>query len=70
MARSTADVQTAPKRWVEIDLGDTEITVEEFPDGMFVLRLNGDGEPLVLNAEQMSGVVRSFVTFGKDKGWR
>jgi hypothetical protein len=41
--------------WVELILGDTDVTVVEFPDGLFALRL--DDTQVLLNAEQMQAFV-------------
>lgn len=57
-----------PTRWIDIDLGDTEVVLEEFPDGAFVLHVPVDGR-LVLDRDQVQAIVGGFDRLGKEKGW-
>lgn len=50
-----------------VDLGDDEIQVHEFSDGMFAIRHAG-GRTLA-NAAQMQEIVGLFHGIGKAKGW-
>jgi hypothetical protein len=56
-----------PVRWVEVDFGDTELVVQEFPDGMFAMDL--DEKRLLVNGDQMQQVVGAFLRLGKEQGW-
>lgn len=58
----------APTMWIEADFGDAELTLREFPDGMFELRIDA-GNRLLLNVEQMQQLADDVVIFAKTKGW-
>ncbi len=63
-------IPAAPVRLVEIALGDTEISVDEFvQEKNYVVRVTGNNEPLVLDEDYMQQVVGAFATLGKQKGW-
>lgn len=69
MAKRAAAVPAGPTRLVDVELGDAEVTVDEFQDGMFEVRVTGDNEPLLANAEQMQAIAAGFVALAKGKGW-
>ena len=53
---------------LEVDLGDDELVVRQFSDGMFTLAI-GAGQ-LLMNQEQMREVVRKLaIEVGGAKGW-
>lgn len=56
-----------PNVVVEIALGDSELTVHEFADGMFELLLNG--ERLLVSRDTMQVIVGAFMRLGHEKGW-
>ena len=59
---------TLVERWVEFDLGDGEIVLDEFSDGAYVLRVN-DEPPIVLSTAATVVLVGAFAAIGKAKGW-
>lgn len=65
---AAAEPIVKPTTWLEVELGDSDVTVIEYPDGMFKLEIDG-GETL-LNAEQMQAVTAAFMAMRKAKGWR
>lgn len=67
MPRTLHAPAVPPTTWLEADLGDTEFKVDEHSDGMFTIDVPDDR--LVLNAEQMKGIVQAFARIGLAKGW-
>lgn len=68
---SRADAEQTAKSavtWFEVELGDGDVMLIEYPDGLFKLEIGG-GETL-LNADQMKDVTAGFATLKKAKGWR
>lgn len=59
----------APTRVVDIDLADTEVVLEEFADGAFVLHMPVEDGRLVLTRDQVQAIVGAFDRLGKEKGW-
>ncbi len=57
----------APTVLLELDLGDQELVVAEYPDGVIVLRV--DDHPLRLDAAQLESLVAAFRTLGTARGW-
>lgn len=60
---------TPPRERVllELDFGDTSLTVRAFSDGQYRVEL-GDTE-LLVNAPQMQTIVGGFIGVGKVEGW-
>lgn len=67
-ALAAAEPATKPVTWIDVDLGDSGVTLVEFPDGLFKLEIDG-GETL-LNVDQMKAVSAGFAALKKAKGWR
>lgn len=57
------------RRWVDFDLGDIDVQLEEYSDGLFTLRINGEEPPVVMNAEQTGRLVEQVARLGRAKGW-
>jgi hypothetical protein len=60
-------IPPAPVTLLEVDFGDAELVVREWPDGAFTLDLND--ERVAVSAEQMMEIVGAFMEIGKTKGW-
>jgi hypothetical protein len=58
---------TKPVKWIEVELGDTDFTVTEHPDGMFTIEFTG--ARLVVNAEQLRSITDGFITLAREKFW-
>lgn len=68
---SRAEAEHAAKSavtWFEVELGDSDVTLTEYPDGLFKLEV--DGAETLLNAEQLREVTAGFAKVKKAKGWR
>lgn len=61
-------VPSAPVPCIDVDFGDTDLTVLRYPDGMYVLRIPA-APTLLMNEAQMQELVGAFLRFGKEKGW-
>lgn len=58
-----------PVELIDIDFGDTDFKVTEYPDGMFEVEMGGTSPALVVNAEQFKGIVLELARVGKERGW-
>jgi hypothetical protein len=56
-----------PERVVDLDLGDGEVLLCEFEDGMFSLMVSQD--TTLLSADQARELALRFVMLAKTKGW-
>lgn len=72
MAKRTAKAAAPAARWqAVIELGDTEITLQEHADGVFTIDIphDFDAGPLVLGTDPLQQLIGKLVTLGKTRGW-